>query len=123
MSDKRILHLEWSPAPDALWINRVQSALHACKSPVLRARHSRWGQHPPQGLTLGDLAVAVATKLTMVALIVRRVDARLNEVSKALQSDRSEIEACLQSAAAYRLPNRDAAYEVVVDFDSFFFEV
>jgi hypothetical protein len=122
MSDKPVLHLEWSPALNAFWINRVQSALQDCKSPTLRARYSRWGRDPRQGLTLGNLAVAVGTKLTIMPLIVRRVDARLNEIGKVLQSDRSQVEACLQSGAVYRLANRDVAHEAVVDFDSFFFE-
>lgn len=58
----------------------------------------------------------------MVALIVQRIDARLKEIHKMLQSDRSEVEACLQSRAVYRLRDPDVSYEAVIDFDSFFFE-
>jgi hypothetical protein len=122
MAQKRILHLDWSPALNAFWIHRVLSALHACENQTLRARYARWDRDPRQGLTLGDLAFAVGTKLTMVPLIVRRVDARLNEIGKVLQSDRSKVEACLQSGAVYRLADHDVAHEAVVDFDSFFFE-
>jgi hypothetical protein len=122
MSQKRVLHLDWSPALDAHWILRVQSALQACKSPILRSRYSRWDQDPHRGLTLGGLAFAIGTKLTMVPLIVQRVDARLREIGKVLQSDRNKVEACLQRGGVYRLPDRAVAHEALVDFDSFFFE-
>jgi hypothetical protein len=60
--------------------------------------------------------------LTIVSLIVQRVDARLAEIGNVLRSNRRRIEACLQAGGAYRLPDRDAAHEAVVDFDSFIFE-
>jgi hypothetical protein len=58
----------------------------------------------------------------MVPLIVQRVDARLTEIGKILQSDRTKVEACLQERAVYNLPDRHVAQEAVVDFDSFLFE-
>lgn len=88
VSGSRILHLDWSPALNAFWIARVQSALLACRSATLRERYSRWDRDRHNGLTLGDLAVAVATKQTMVSLIVQRVNARLAEIGKVLKSDR-----------------------------------
>ena len=122
MNQKRLLHLCWSHAPNASWILRVLSVLHACKSPALRERLSRWDRDQPQGLKLGDIAVAVATKLNMVSLIVQRVDARLKDIGEILRSDRTNVETCLQEQAVYNLPNRHLAQEAVVDFDSFLFE-
>jgi hypothetical protein len=66
--------------------------------------------------------MAVGTKLTIVPLIIQRVDSRLKDIGKVLQADPSKVEACLRSRAVYRLPDCDAAYEAAVDFDSFIFE-
>jgi hypothetical protein len=122
MNQKRLLHLDWYPALNASWILRVLSVLHACKSPALKERFSRWDRDQGQGLTLGDLAFAVATKLTMVPLIVQRVDARLKDIETILQSDPMKVEACLQKGAVYNLPDRHFAQEAIVEFDSFLFE-
>lgn len=122
MSETRVLHLDWSPGLNAFWIHRVLSALHACKSPILVERRSRWDRDPLEGLTLGDVAMAVGTKLTMVPLIIQRVDSRLKDIGKVLQADPSKVEACLRSRAVYRLPDCDAAHEAAIDFDSFIFE-
>src|SRR5260370_27632226 len=116
MSQGRVLHLNWSPALNAFWIHRVLSALHNCKSPTLRERHSRWDRDPHQGLTLGDLAIAVGTKLTIVPLVVQRVDARLKGIGKVFESDRSRVETCLRMGAVYHLPDGDVAHEAVVHF-------
>ncbi len=122
VSDSRMLQLDWSPDLDAFWIARVQSALLGCRSPSLRERYSRWDRDPHDGLTLGDLAVAVATKQTMVSLIVQRVNARLAEIGKVLKSDRPRVEECLRVGGAYRLPDKSVAHDAAVDFDSFVFE-
>jgi len=88
MNQKRLLHLDWYPALNASWILRVLSVLHACKSPALKGTFSALGSRSGSGTHTRDLAFAVATKLTMVPLIVQRVDARLKDIETILQSDR-----------------------------------
>src|SRR5260221_2260932 len=75
------------------------------RTPTLRERHSRRNGDAQQGLTLGDLAIAVGTKLTIVPLVVQRVDARLKGIGKVFESDRSRVRACLEMGAVYHLPD------------------
>lgn len=66
--------------------------------------------------------MAVATKQTMLPLIVRRVNSRLAQIRKALESDRGKVGECLRLGCVYRLPDSSVCHEAVVDFDSFVFE-
>lgn len=89
----------------------------------MRERLAAWGSEKLDGLTLGDLAIAVGTRLTMVPLVVRRVDDRLHGIGALLQSEEAEVEACLQDRAAYRherapWPAQKAAVEGVAPDDA-----
>ncbi len=123
MKQANVLHFDCSfGLHEAFWTTRVLGALQSCKSQTLKTRHSQWDRRRYRGLTLGDLAVAVGTKLTMVHLVVRRVDDRLRQIDRKLRSDRAEVEACIREGAAYRLSDRDLGHEAMLDFDSFLFE-
>ncbi len=119
---REVLHINWQPGLPAYWVHRVLGALQSCRGGVMRERLAAWGSEKRDGLTLGDLAIAVGTKLTMVPLVVRRADARLHRIGTLLQTDEAEVEACLREGAAYRVPDRDLAHEALIDFDAFLFE-
>jgi hypothetical protein len=121
MGQQRTLHFEWSRALGASWVERVLSTLQQCSSPILRKRLVRWGKDRNEELTLGERGIALQTKLTMVPLIVNRIDARMQEIGTLLRGDRRGVEDCLRIGADYHL-NDWVVYETVIDFDAFFFE-
>jgi hypothetical protein len=116
-----LLNIDWSPHVQAYWIHRVLNTLHGCKSPMLKKRVSRWDKERINGVTLGDLAVAVGIKLGMVNLIVRRVDKGLQKIALVLKSDESRVDSCLRDGTVYPL-SFPQSHEVIIDFDSFLFE-
>ncbi len=122
MSRERVLHLDWSPTLRAYWIHRILTTLHTCPNQTIRERTSRWDQAEPGKTKLSDLAIAVATKLTVVPLIVQRVEARLQAIETALQSDWHQVESCLRHRRVYPFPDQEAGFQAIVDFDAFFFE-
>jgi len=74
-----------------------------------------WGETP-----LRELGQAIGTKLTMLPVVVARVNRQIQFLSE--QLDESRVDRCLNRGAAYRLCDQSFPFEILVDLDSFPFE-
>ena len=117
-----MLHLDWTPGLSAYWIHRVLAAVQAHEDPIVRARLSDWGLSEGGKLSLGDLAIASATKRTMIPLIVARLDKHLKEITDLFRSEPEDVEECLRSGSAFTGIQNEAVHEALIDFDAFLFE-
>ena len=113
---KRVLHFDFRPG-EASWILRLMSRLDSSSSPKLRRGRRQWA-----ALSLGESAGAIATRMKLVRLLVRRFDFHLNALSKELSDNIAEVELFREKNRAYTLKKSDLAYRLLIDFDMFIFE-
>jgi hypothetical protein len=108
-------YLHFNYDPRERWLRPILARLHQSSSTILRERLKAWGETP-----LRELGLAIATKLTMLPVVVARVNQQIQRLSE--QLDESRVEKCLNRGAAYLLREQSLPYEILVDVDSFLFE-
>lgn len=99
------------------WLRKILTRLNQSSNDVLRRRIEKWGSSP-----MSEMGLAIATKLTMLPLIVRRVDQQLDRLSEQLD-DESMVKECLRKGAVYPVKDKDLPYEILIDIDSFIYEL
>jgi hypothetical protein len=72
--------------------------------------------------SLRDFGFAITTRMQMLGLSIRRLNARVTELRKSLGDDEEQFPACLEKGYAFRLPDTYLAYNLLLDMDSFIFE-
>lgn len=108
------LHIDYRPK--ASWLLKIMTKLHCSESQDLQLRMENWGQNK-----ISEFGISVATKLAMLRLTTKRVDTQLQKLSRELEKD-SKVEECIQRGAAFPIKDKDLAFEILVNIDSFLFE-
>lgn len=109
----------YGPPPQGGWVLGIVSRLQSSSSPTLQDRRNAWAAGP-----LSEMGLALATKLSLLGVVTRRVDEDLRAVSDQL-GDPSEIQQHLVAGHACYVadPDRpDLLYETLADIESFIFE-
>ena len=109
-----ILHISYEPLVG--WVYPILNALNESESEGVQTRYQQW-----EKLGLGDLAIAVTTKLKMLSGVVRRIDTQLQRLGTEFR-DKDKIAQHLKGGYALRLEDNNLAYELLIDLDSFIFE-
>jgi hypothetical protein len=113
---RRLVHLPFNPKTGS-WVGSVQGRLANSSDPLIKMRLQKWGEHG-----LGELSLAVTTKLAMLPIVERRIDACLEWLIAELRSNDQVFQECAKDGAVFPLPHEHFLYELLVDLDCFFFE-
>jgi hypothetical protein len=110
-------HFHISYEPENGWVLSMMTRLSQSKNPQLRRAFEEWSKTP-----LLEFGFAVTTRMQMLGLCIRRLNARITQLRKCLGNDEEQLRLCLEQEYAFRLPDNHLAYEVLLDIDSFIFE-
>lgn len=108
------MHISYEPSD--IWLYPIMNRLRQSSNPILRQRMDDWGETP-----LGEIGLALATKRSMLLLLVRRIDRQLNKLNQEI-NDGNLVEQHITGNYAYRLRDTELAYEILLDVDAFIFE-
>lgn len=109
------LHIAY--IPENGWVLTIMSRLFNCSNPRLKAGFDRWSDTP-----LKELGLAITTRMHMLGLCIRRLNAHVAELRTKLNADREQLDYCLSKGAAFQVQPTEAVYELLIDMDSFIFE-
>jgi hypothetical protein len=112
-------HVDYEPPDD--WIRRILTRLRESRSPHLRRCFDQWGKSP-----LVEIGLAVATKRAMLRMTVARVDEAIGQMVAEFNADPHQVEWCLSRSGlkgAFRPKDKTLPYRLLVDIDSFLFEL
>jgi len=93
------------------------SRLLTSSSPRLRAAFEQWSNTP-----LKELGLAITTRMQMLGLCIRRLNAQVHKLRDEVASDSVQCEDSLARGAAFALKDQQLPYELLLDMDSFLFE-
>jgi hypothetical protein len=111
----RYLHINY--IPETGWVLSIMSRLLNSSNPRLREAFDRWSETP-----LKELGFAITTRMHMLVLSIKRLNARVAELRNQINADVAQLELCLSRGYAFRFQNGDIVYELLLDMDSFIFE-
>lgn len=109
------LHLDYRPVSGS-WVLRLQTRLRGSSAGTVRDAYSRWA-----ALGLGELGLAIATKLA----IRDRVAVRLNQLLRELGDQVSAIpnlEEQIELGAVFTPKDENLFYDICATVDSLYFE-
>jgi len=109
------LHVNYEP-PLPTWIPAIIARLNSSSSSTLRERAKVWSES-----SLREAGFALATKLVILAMVIRRVDNQLSRLGEQF-CDRSLLDENIRRVAGYILADKMLPYEILLDIDSFLFE-
>jgi hypothetical protein len=112
---KQYLHINYSP--DSGWVLSIMSRLLNSPNQRLRDAFGQWAETP-----LKELGFAITTRMHMLGLSIRRLNARVAELRRELGSNLPELDVCVSDGCAFRLRDNELPYELLLDMDSFIFE-
>ena len=115
MNETEVLHLDYRP-PTAQWVLRLQSRLINSRSTVLRNSYGRWKE-----VGLGELAGAVATRLTLIDRVIARLHELLQRLRQEIDAS-GKIDELLSGGYVYSTKDDRIFYDLCVAVDAFFFE-
>jgi hypothetical protein len=84
---------------------------------MLREAFDHWSDTP-----LKELGFAITTRMHMLSLCIRGLNARVEELRKEMNADVPQVDACLSRGYAFTFKDNDLAYHLLLDMDSFIFE-
>ncbi len=99
------------------WVLTIMSRLLNSSDPQLRKAFEHWSETP-----LKELGIAITTRMHMLGLNVRRLNARVTKLREEIAADPSKLDASLSGGYVFPLKDNDLAYELLLDMDSFIFE-
>ena len=103
--------------PSSGWVLTIMSRLLNSANPQLRKTFEQWSETP-----LKELGIAITTRMHMLGLCVRRLNARVAALREEIAADPSQLDAALSDGYVFRLKDKNLAYELLLDMDSFLFE-
>ena len=109
------IHLAYLPSSG--WVLQIMSKLLQSVSPQLRNAFDEWSDTP-----LKELGIAITTRMHMLGLCVRRLNARVADLRREIEADSSQLDAALAEGYAFKLKDSELPYELLLDMDSFIFE-
>ena len=116
MAKTRQNHVFFEFSPHITWLYPIWNALNASTSETLREANSK------RDSTLGDFAIAVATKLAILGAVVNRFNADYRNLLKLAADDAKNIQTNRETGTVWRVPDTRIAYEVLADIEAFIFE-
>ena len=118
MTNAGARYFQISYEPENGWVLSIMGRLARSTNAQLRQVFEKWSNTP-----LLDFGFAVTTKIQMLGLCIRRLNGRVAELRKVLGDDDNQLRLCLEEGYAFRLPDKDLAYELLLHMDSFIFEI
>jgi hypothetical protein len=115
MKKPQYLHINY--IPEVGWVLSIMSRLLNSANPQLRSAFDQWSDTP-----LKELGFAITTRMHMLGLCIRRLNARVGELRKEITTDISGLDACLEKGYAFGPKDTDLPYELLLDMDAFIFE-
>jgi hypothetical protein len=103
--------------PEVGWVLSIMSRLLNSQNPQLRSAFDQWSDTP-----LKELGFAITTRMHMLGLCIRRLNASVGELRKEITTDISGLDACLEKGYAFGPKDTDLPYELLLDMDAFIFE-
>jgi hypothetical protein len=103
--------------PTVTWPYPIWNALHATTSKTLREAWSK-----PDSLALGNLAIALSTKLMIVGTVVRRFNSDHDRLLKLAADDAERIKTNRETGTVWSLSNDFLTYELLAGIEAFIFE-
>jgi len=107
---REVLHLDFNPTSTA-WIGGLQSRVAHSSAPQIRERYQSWAS-----VGLGELALAIATRLAMIM----QVEVRLRERCSALVREIDEsgkVESLLSNRSCYRTNDEGLPFDICAAAD------
>jgi len=102
--------------PRITWLYPIWNALHRTPSKTLREAHSK------RGPILGDLAIALATKLAILGTVVNRFNIDYGRLLKLATDDAKKIQTNRETGSVWIVPDDLIAYELLANIEAFIFE-
>lgn len=109
------LHINYTPSGG--WVLPIMARLLNSADERLRATFDQWSDTP-----LKELGFAITTRMHMLGRCLRRLNARVADLRTELNSDLPQLEECLSKGYAFTLQDKELAYELLLEMDSFVFE-
>jgi hypothetical protein len=112
---REVLHLDFEPTSVA-WIGQLQTRLANSSSPELRKRYVGWAS-----VGLGELALAIATRIA----IANRVEERLQECLAQLSHEvgqSGELDSLLGGNCAFHPRDEQLLFDICAGVDACFFQ-
>jgi len=113
--DLHYLHIAY--VPEAGWVLSMMARLKESNAPQLQKAFQNWSN-----TKLVELGIAITTRMAILARCIRRLNGRVAELRRDLSADAEKLEFCLSKGYAFDLRDKDLAYELLLDMDSFIFE-
>jgi hypothetical protein len=104
--------------PTVTWLYPIWNALNKTTSETLRNARSK---NDPQG-TLGDFAIALATKLAILGTVVSRFNADYKRLLELADDDAERIKINRETGTVWSLSNDQLTYQLLAGIDAFIFE-
>jgi len=103
--------------PAVTWPYPIWNALNSTTSKTLREAWSK-----PDSTALGDLAIALATKLMILRTVVRRFNSDYKRLLKLADDDAERIKVNRDTGTVWSLSDDRLTYELLAGIDAFIFE-
>ena len=103
--------------PAVAWPYPIWNSLNATTNNTLREAWSK-----PDSQALGDLAIALSTKLMILGTVVGRFNSDYDRLLKLADSDAETIEINRNTGTVWRLSDDRLTYELLAGIDAFIFE-
>ena len=103
--------------PTVTWIYPIWNVLNETNNETLREAWSK-----PDSRALGDLAIALTTKLTILGTIVSRFNSDYRRLLKLAGDDTEQIKVNRETGTVWSLSDVRLTYELLAGLDSFIFE-
>ena len=103
--------------PRITWLYPIWNALNVTTNKTLREARSKG-----DATALGDRAIAVATKLAILGMVVGRFNSDYSKLLKLAADDAARIQVNRETGTVWSLVNERLAYELLADIDAFIFE-
>src|SRR5216684_3511152 len=105
--------------PAVTWPSPIWNALNATTSKTLR---EAWSINKSDSTALGDLAIALATKLMILRTVVRRFDSDYERLLKLADAAAERIKVNRDTGTVWSLSEDRLTYELLAGIDAFIFE-
>lgn len=110
-------HLHINYVPETGWVLTIMTRLLNSADPQLRKAFEDWSDTP-----LMELGFAITTRMHMLGLCIWRLNRQVSNLRAELSGDLPQVEWALAEGGAFTLKDKELAYELLLDMDSFIFE-